>query len=79
MSLLRKYKSNARHVIEYEHTDLQMNLTYVEQLVEIMNRMEQVIQNKVVKLVRVLWRNQNIKESTWELESAMLEKYPHLF
>lgn len=66
-------------MIEYDQVDLQPDLTYVEQPVEIMDRKEQVLRNKVVKLVRVLWRNQNVEESTWELESAMREKYPQLF
>ena len=30
-------------------------------------------------LVKVLWRNPKVEESTWELESEMLEKYHHLF
>lgn len=70
ISMLRKYNADV---------DLQPDLTYMEQLVEIMDRKEQVPRNKVVKLVRVLSRNQNAEESTWELDSAMLEKYPYLF
>ena len=77
--MLRKYHADARHVIEYDQVDLQPDLTYIEQPVKIMDQKEQTFRNKLVKLVRVFWRNQNILESTWELESAMLEKYPHLF
>ena len=58
---------------------MQPDLTYVEKPVRIIDKKEQVLQNKVIKLVRVLWQNHNVEESTWELESAMLEKYPHLF
>ncbi|KAL8098559.1 hypothetical protein AgCh_031369 [Apium graveolens] len=67
-----------RNIVEYEHLDMQPDLTYVEQPVKIMDKKEQVLRNKVIKLVRVLWQNHNVEESTWELESAMLEKYPHL-
>jgi len=38
-----------------------------------------VLRNKIVHLVRVLWRNPKVEESTWELESDMLDKYPYLF
>ena len=31
------------------------------------------------ELVRVLWRNSQIEEETWERESEIKEKYPHLF
>lgn len=79
VSMLRPYHTDYRHVIEYDQVDLQPGLTYVEQPVEIMDRKEQVLRNKVVKLVRVLWRNQNVEESTWEQESVMREKHPQLF
>ena len=79
VSMLRKYNPDARHIVEYEHVDIQPDLTYVEQPVRIIDQKEQVLRNKVIKLVRVLWQNHNVEESTWELESAMLEKYPQLF
>ena len=79
VSMLRKYHTDARHVIEYEQVDLQPDLTYIEQPVRIMDQKEQVLRNKMVKLVRILWRNQNVEESTWELEDTMRNRYPHLF
>ena len=79
VSMLRKYNPDARHIVEYEHVDIQPDLTYVEQPIKIIDQKEQVLRNKVIKLVRVLWQNHNLEESTWELESAMLEKYPQLF
>lgn len=77
--MLRKYNTDEKYVIEYENVEIQPNLTYVEQPVEIIDRKEQVLRNKSIQLVRVLWRNQRVEESTWELESVMLEKYPYLF
>ncbi|KAL8124244.1 hypothetical protein AgCh_012039 [Apium graveolens] len=47
----RKYHADVRHVIEYEQVDLQPDLTYIEQLVKIMDQKEQVLRNKTVKLV----------------------------
>ena len=79
VSMLRKYHADARHVIEYEHVDLQPDLTYIEQPIRIMDQKEQVLRTKTVKLVRSLWRNQNVEESTWELEDTMRNRYPHLF
>ena len=58
---------------------MQPDQTYVEKPVKILDKKEQVLRNKVIKLVRVLWQNHNVEESTWELDNAMLEKYPHLF
>ncbi|KAL8119581.1 hypothetical protein AgCh_016907 [Apium graveolens] len=79
VSMLKKYNPDSRHVIEYEPIELQADLLYVESPTEILEEREKVLRNKVVKLVRVLWRNPRVEESTWELESDMREKYPHLF
>nr|XP_017224824.1 PREDICTED: uncharacterized protein LOC108201049 [Daucus carota subsp. sativus] len=79
VSMLKKYHPDSRHVIEYEPVELQADLSYVESPIEILDRKEKVLRNKVVKIVRVLWRNPKVEESTWELESDMCEKYPHLF
>ena len=79
VSMLKRYNPDTRHVIEYEQVELQADLSYVEQPIRILDRQERVLRNKSVSLVRVLWRNPVVEESTWELESEMLEKYPHLF
>lgn len=79
VSMLKKYNLDANHVIEYEPIAVQPDLSYVEQPVRILDKKDRVLRNKTVSLVRVLWRNPKVEESTWELESEMLEKYPHLF
>ncbi|XP_074377574.1 uncharacterized protein LOC141719092 [Apium graveolens] len=80
VSMLKKYNPDSKHVIEYEPVELQEDLSYVESPIEILEEGEnKVLRNKVVKLVRVLWRNLKVKESTWEFESDMRDKYPHLF
>ena len=66
-------------MIEYEPVEIQPDLSYVEQPIEIQDRSERKLRNKTVMLVKVLWRNPRVEESTWELESEMLAKYPHLF
>ena len=45
----------------------------------ILDRKDKVLHNKVVPLVKVLWRNQAVEEATWETETDMREKYPELF
>ncbi|MDV3191319.1 MAG: hypothetical protein Q8832_02695 [Candidatus Phytoplasma australasiaticum] len=62
VSMLKKYNSDSRHVIEYEPIELQADLSYVESPVEILEEKEKVLRNKVVKLVRVLWKNPKVEE-----------------
>jgi hypothetical protein len=59
--------------------EMREDLTIKVQLVQIMDRSINELQNKKVPLVKVLWRNSQIKEETWERESKMMKKYPGLF
>ena len=44
-----------------------------------MDRREKILRNKVIPLVKVLWKNHKIKEATWEREDDMRAQYPELF
>ena len=46
---------------------------------QIVDRREQILRNKVIPLVKVLWGNHGIKEATWESEAQMRSQYPQLF
>ena len=63
--------SNPTHVLSYEALELQPDLSYEEQPVQIMDRKEKVLRNKTIALVKVLWRNSKVEEVTWELKSDM--------
>ena len=56
--------------------EIQKNLTYEEKPVQILDRREQVLRNKTIPLVKVLWRSHTVEEATWE---QMKRHYPHLF
>jgi hypothetical protein len=79
VSLLRKYLPDPRHVIHYEPVQIQVDLSYKEQPIEILDRKEKVLRNKVISTVKVLWRNHLVEEATWELEEDMRQRFPHLF
>lgn len=79
VSMLRKYIADPSHVLTSEPIELEEDLSYVEQPVEILDRKEQVLRNKTIPLVKVLWRSHAVEEATWETEESMKAKYPHLF
>jgi hypothetical protein len=54
-------------------------MTYKETLMRILDRNDQVLKNKSISLVKVLWNNHLVEEASWELEESMRNKYPHLF
>ncbi|XP_060972342.1 uncharacterized protein LOC133038268 [Cannabis sativa] len=79
VSMLRKYVSDPMHVLSYEMLELQPDLSYDEQPVQILDRKEKVLRTKTISLVKVLWRNSKVEEATWELETDMRAQYPELF
>lgn len=40
---------------------------------------EQVLRNKTIPLMKVLWRNHLIEDVTWEREDKIREKHPYFF
>ena len=79
VSMLRKYILDLSHVLRDQPLELKDNLTYKEQPMQIVDRREQILRNKVILLVKVLWGNHGIKEATWESEAQMRSQYPQLF
>ncbi|CAL8168609.1 unnamed protein product [Prunus armeniaca] len=79
VSMLRKYMPDPSHVLEYQLVELEEDLTYEEQLVQILDKKEQMLHSRSIPVVKVLWRSQTVEEATWELEEQMRAKYPSLF
>ena len=79
VSQLRKYISDPSHILEEEVLEIEPDLTYEERPIRIVDRKEKQLRNKVIPLVRVLWRCNKFEEETWETETAMRAKHPHLF
>jgi hypothetical protein len=59
--------------------DVQDTLEYSEYPVQILDWAEKSTRNTTTHFCKVLWSNHSEREATWEKESVMREKYPHLF
>ena len=79
VSMLRKYIPDLSHVLTEQPVEIQENLTYKEEPVQILDHREQVLCNKTIPLVKVLWRSHMVEEATWEPEAQMRRHYPQLF
>ena len=64
VSMLQRYQSNISQVVSTEIIELRPDLTYEEELVEILAREVKELQNKKIPLVKVLWRNHKTEEGT---------------
>ena len=79
VSMLRKYIPDPSHVLRDQSVELKDNLTYKEQPMQIIDRREKILRNKIIPLVKFLWGNHGIKEVKWESEAQMRSQYPQLF
>ncbi|CAN6711784.1 unnamed protein product [Malus baccata var. baccata] len=77
--MLRHYVADPSHVIPPQPLEINLDLTYDEEPVTILDWKDKVLRNKTVSFVKVLWRNHSVEEATWETEDRMREMYPRLF
>ncbi|KAM2932843.1 hypothetical protein FF1_040866 [Malus domestica] len=64
VSLLLPYISNLSHVIPPQPLEINLDLTYNEEPMAILDWKDKVLRNKTVRLVKVLWRNHSVEEAT---------------
>ncbi|KAF5478635.1 hypothetical protein F2P56_005178 [Juglans regia] len=79
VSMLRKYAPDPCHVLEHEPLHIRDDFTYEEFSARILAHNDQVLRNKIIKMVKVHWSHHTEREATWEREEDMKEKYPYLF
>ena len=79
VSMLWKYIPDPAHVVDWGQIEVDMEGTFEEGQVCIVDSRDQVLQRKTVRLVRVLWRHCEVEELTWEREDTMQTTYPFLF
>ena len=78
VSQLKKCLWVPDEAIEVEGLPLQLDLTYVEHPIKILDEKERVTRNSVVKFYKVQWQNHSEDEAMWEQESYLLKHYPRL-
>ncbi|XP_054801424.1 uncharacterized protein LOC129305415 [Prosopis cineraria] len=64
VSQLKKYQPDPSHIIEPEDVELWENLTYLTELERINNVKEKQLRNKIIRLVKVIWKGMTLKDAT---------------
>ncbi|XP_073049516.1 uncharacterized protein [Primulina eburnea] len=75
VSMLRKYHPDPSHVLPPDEVELDQNLSYIERPIQILDRKDKQLINKLIPLVKVQWNRHGVAEATWELEDKMRQKY----
>ena len=79
VSQLRKYVYDPSHILKNEPLQIEGNLSYEEKNVRVLDRRVKVLHEKSIPLLKILWKNHNTEEVTWEKEADMKALYPSLF
>ena len=75
--MLKKYTLDPTHVVDWRELVVDANGTFEEGPVSIVDSLDQVLQSKTVRLVKVLWQHRGIEETTWEREDNMGTRRHH--
>ena len=54
-------------------------MSYEEEPVAILDREVRKLRSREIASIKVQWKNRPIEEATWDKETGMQERYPHLF
>ena len=79
VSMLWKYTPDSTHIVDWGELVVDIDGTFEEGPVRIMDSRDQVLWRKTVSLVKVLWRHQGVEEAIWKHEDTMRTAYPFLF
>jgi len=79
VSNLKKCLSDESLKIPLEGIELDEQLQFKEEPVEIMETETKRLKRRKIRLVKVRWNSRRGSEYTWEREDQFKEKYPHLF
>ena len=74
-----KYISDPLHVLQPQSMELNEDLTFEEEPVAIVDYQVCQLRSKVISMVKVLWRSNNMEEHTWETEVEIRTAYLYLF
>ncbi|CAN6691592.1 unnamed protein product [Malus baccata var. baccata] len=61
------------HMIPSQPLEINSDLSYDEEPVTLLDWKDKELRNKIVRLVKVLWRNHSVEEANWETEDRMRE------
>jgi len=77
--LLRKAEVDPSQFLSQIPLEIDENLTLEMKPMKVLDYNVKELRNKKIPIIKILWRNSQIEEVTWERESQMRQKHPELF
>ena len=66
-------------MLQSQSVDVNEDLMYEDEPVVIIDRQVHQLRSKLILMVKVLWRSNNVEEHTWETEAEMRVAYSYFF
>jgi hypothetical protein len=76
ISQLKKCIKVPTEVLESQAIEIEPDLSYVEQPLQILDTKERVTRRKKLKMYKILWDHHTIDEATWETEDYLQKNFP---
>ena len=77
--MLRKYTLDPTHVVDWGALVVDVDGTFKEGPIRIMDSWDHVLRGKTMRLGKVLWQHRGVEEATWECEDTICASYRFLF
>jgi hypothetical protein len=62
-------------IIEQQAIEIEPDLSYVEQPLQILDTKERVTRRKKIKMYKILWDYHTVEEATWETEDYLQKNF----
>jgi hypothetical protein len=79
ISQLKKCIKVPTEIVETRTIEIEHDLSYTEQPIQILDSKERVTRSKKIKMYKILWNHHTEEEATWETESYLQRNYPNFF
>jgi hypothetical protein len=77
ISQLKKCIKVPTEIIEAQAIEIEPDLSYIEQPIQILDTKESLTRRKKIKMYKILWDHHIEEEATWETESYLQRNFPN--
>jgi hypothetical protein len=77
ISKLKKCIKVLTEIVETRTIEIEPDLSYTEQPIQILDTKERVTRRKKIKMYKILWDHHTEEEATWETESYLQRNFPN--
>jgi hypothetical protein len=76
ISQLKKCIKVPTEIIESQAIEIEPDLSYIEQPIQILDTKERVTRRRKIKMYKILWNHHMKEEATWETEDYLQKNFP---